>query len=511
LEDGEELLKLALQVVCRNPAVTPETIHLLARAKNLVKKVNISLQIWTLINEAAGRMLDKIGPFIADFDLTRFLVNEIIQSGTGLDTFIQHYIAMIIRFIEQSGQIDDDVDELRDVAREMILLLTKILRMFQSNTKLAVGGVYTSLKRQRLKGLKEDQVTKIEETHSLNPEDPESPIIHCILKTLDYQLELSQWVVINEIIKTLSDQNLFHAHHRRKLRQKAHKLLTNLNDEGTATFERFLKSPGSFELTELKNVKAKQYTPLTQQRFHPKLDWYHGDDEAVDLIKFNRCVRPLNGKLPLGSITGSERESKDQGTFIDGTGHQYYIQYLRLCAGVHQKDFEGKLKQLFPGRPTFVHLNSLKECFELSRAKCKHKPQPKASHLLDVISTLLVFETPEQLLDAQVLVQKNFDLLMTQNCFRKDTDISEIFFGFRMVRTYVLLERDGVFHVGEISLTLQEFFNLNTAATRFRSIKDLDFASGENISHRSFYRPASFAVEPGIDLFTRGLGGESQL
>lgn len=493
LEQGEDLLKLTLQVVCRNPTVTPETIHLLAHAKKLVKKVNISLHIQTLINEAAGSMLEKTGPFIADFDLTRFLVNEIIQSGPGLETFIQQYIAMILRFIEQSGQINDDVDELRDVAKEMIKLLTNILTMFQSNSKIAVGGV-----------------VDFKETQNINPLDPESPIINCILHTLDYHIELSQWVVINAIIQSLTEQNLFHVHHRRKLRQKAHTLLTNLNDEGKATYERFLQSPDSSLLSEVKNQKDDHHT-LTQQKFHSKLDWYHGDDEAVDLIKFNRCIRPLKGNLPLGSITRSSRKTDNEGTFIDGSGHAYYTQFMRLCAGVHQRDFEAKLKQLFPGRPTFVHLNSLKECFELSKAKCKHKPQPKAAHLLDTISTLLVFETPKQLLEAQVLVEDNFDVLKTVNCFRKDTDISEIFFGFRMLRTYVLLEKESVFHIGEISLTLQEFFNLNTAAARFRSIRDLDFASGAKISQRSFYRSASFAVEPGVDIFARGISGESQL
>jgi len=510
LEDGEELLKLALQVVCRNPAVTPQTVHLLARAKTLVKKVNISLQIQTLINEAAARMLDKAGPFIADYDLTRFLVNEIIQSGPGLDTFIQHYVSMIIRFIELSGQINDDVDELRDLAKEMIILLTNVLTTFQKNSKTTVGGLYSSIKRQRSNDSLEDEFKKMKETLSINPQDPESPIINCILQTLDYHIELSQWVVINAIIKTLAEQNLFHVHHRRKLRQKAHTLLTNLNDEGKATYERFLESQGSSSLVELKNQNDKQST-LTQQKFHSKLEWYHGDDESVDLIKFNRCIRPLNGKLPLGSITRRVRESNKEGSFIDGSGHAYYIQYLRLCAGVHQKDFEGKLKQLFPGRPAFVHLNSLQECFDLVRSKCKHKAEPKASHLLDVISTLLVFETPKQLLDAYDLIGNNFDLLMMVNCFRKDTDIAEIFFGFRMLRIYVLLEKEGVFHIGEISLTLQDFFDLNTAAARFRSIRDLDFASGAKISHRSFYRPASFAVAPGIDILARAIDGESQL
>lgn len=510
LEEGEELLKLVLMVICRNPTVTPETIHLLARAKTLVKKVNISLQIQTLINEAAARMLDKAGPFIADYDLTRFLVNEIIQSGPGLDSFIQHYVAMVIRFIGHSGKIDDDVDELRDVAKEIIKLLTEVLTKFKPNSKTAVRGLNSSFKRQASNNFKENELMKTKETLNINPMDPETPIIKCILQTLDYNIELGQWVVINSIIKTLTELNLFHVNHRRKLRQKAHTLLTNLNEEGQAVYERFLKSTGASLLTELKNRNDNQYT-LTQQKFHSKLDWYNGDDESVDLIKFNRCIRPLNGKLPLSNITRRVRETAKEGSFIDGSGQSYYVQYLRLCAGVHQKDFEAKLKVLFPGRPTFVHLNSLKECFDLVRAKCKHKSQPKASHLLDVISTLLVFETPKQLLEAQILVENNFEVLMTLNCFRKDTDISEIFFGFRMLRTYVLLEKRGVFHIAEISITLQEFFNLNTAASRFRSIKDLDFATGAKISHRSFYRPASFAVAPGIDILARAIGGESQL
>jgi len=418
---------------------------------------------------------------------------------------------MVVRFIERSGEIKDDMDELQDLSKEMIQLLTTTLSMFKSNTS-SVGGMYSSLKRQS--SLNKHEFTNMRETRNINPLDPESSIINCIMRTLDYHIELSQWVVINSIIKTLAEQKLFNAVHKRKLRQKAHILLTNLNDEGKATYDRFLESQDSSLLSELKSNNENQFT-LTQQKFHSKLEWYHGDDEAVDLIKFNRCIRPLKGKLPLAGITRSNsRSSNSDASFIDGSGYAYYTQYLRLCAGVHQKDFEAKLKKLFPEQTVFVHLNSLQECFDLARSRCKHKPQPKASHLLDVISTLLVFDSPQHILDAKCSIENNFDVLMTVNCFRKDTNISEIFFGFRMLRTYVLLEKNGVFHVGEISLTLQDFFDLNTAAARFRSIRDLDFATGAKISHKSFFRPASFAAAPSIDLLARSLTrelGESQL
>jgi len=72
-----------------------------------------------------------------------------------------------------------------------------------------------------------------------------------------------------------------------------------------------------------------------------------------------------------------------------------------------------------------------------------------------------------------------------------------------MIRTYVLLEKDGVFHVGEISLTLQDFFDLNTAAARFRFIRDMDFQNGVEVSYKSFFRPASFTVTQGLDPLVR--------